>query len=75
MKKQDLIHLHGLLGIITEETDVEVENLDEYSELSISPAAIHKSKDKHKEGVFALAGDLVEELAENESTTEEKIEI
>ena len=74
MKKQKLIQLHGLLGIIAQNTDVSSEDLDEYSEVSVSPSAIHKSKDTHKEGVFALANDLVDEL-ENTEEEQEKIEV
>ena len=58
MKKQELIHLHGLLAQVENhyemETGCEVDH-DEYISLGVRPTSIHKSKTDHKTAVFALA--------------------
>jgi hypothetical protein len=73
MKKQELIHLHGLLAEVQEEvqahTDMSIE-LDEYSSLSTRPTSIHKSKTDHKNAVFALASGITKGI---ETDSEEKI--
>jgi len=58
MKKQELIHLHGLLA----EVRAQVENwededfdMDSYAELGVQPTSIHKSKTEHKNAVFEIA--------------------
>ncbi|MFC3476643.1 UPF0058 family protein [Halobacterium litoreum] len=61
MKKQELIHLHGLLaevGNYYEQRENEDIPLDEYEELGVRPTSIHKSKTDHKAAVFALAGGI-----------------
>jgi len=67
MKKQELIHLHGLLAQVQnhyeEETGNEVEH-DEYTSVSVRPTSIHMSKDDHKDAVFALAAGITSELAD-----------
>ena len=67
MKKQELIHLHGLLAQVQnhyeEETDNSVEH-DEYDSLGVQPTAIHKSKTDHKAAVFALAKGITSEIEE-----------
>ncbi len=71
MKKQELIHLHGLLAQVQThyETDTgnEVDN-SEYATLGVEPTSIHKSKTEHKEAVAALARCLTAEM--NEERTE-----
>jgi hypothetical protein len=58
MKKQELIHLHGLLAEVTnhfeERIDGPIECV-EYEDQEVRPTSIHKSKTEHKEAVFALA--------------------
>jgi len=58
MKKQELIHLHGLLA----EVRAQVENwegeefeMDSYAALGVQPTSIHKSKTEHKNAVFEIA--------------------
>ncbi|WP_247009396.1 UPF0058 family protein [Halorientalis litorea] len=67
MKKQELIHLHGLLAQVQnhyeEETGNDVEH-DEYASVSVRPTSIHMSKDDHKDAVFALAAGITSELAD-----------
>ncbi|MFB6094255.1 MAG: UPF0058 family protein [Halanaeroarchaeum sp.] len=58
MKKQELIHLHGLLaevGNYYEETTPAELDLEDYDSLGVRPTSIHKSKTDHKTAVFALA--------------------
>ncbi len=58
MKKQELIHLHGLLAEVCNHyeqmTECTIEHT-EYTELGVRPTSIHKSKTDHKAAVFALA--------------------
>lgn len=67
MKKQELIHLHGLLAEVRNhyeglaETDVSHE---EYTKLGVRPTSIHKSKTDHKAAVFALADGITDEMTE-----------
>ncbi len=69
MKKQELIHLHGLLAQVQthfeEETGKTVEH-DEYAALGVQPTSIHKSKTDHKAAVFALADEITGEMATTE---------
>ena len=67
MKKQELIHLHGLLAEVHtqveawEDDDV---SLEAYNELGVRPTSIHKSKTDHKAAVFALAKGITSEMEE-----------
>lgn len=73
MKKQELIHLHGLLAEVrnhyeqSEGTEVDDEH---YRELGVRPTSIHKSKTDHKAAVFALADGIT---AEMEAKTEQPV--
>ena len=71
MKKQELIHLHGLLAEVCEHyeqmAECDVEHA-KYTELGIRPTSIHKSKTDHKAAVFALADGITEEM-ERETET------
>ncbi|MFB6311049.1 MAG: UPF0058 family protein [Salinirussus sp.] len=66
MKKQELIHLHGLLAQVQthyeRETGDVVEH-DEYTRLGVQPTSIHKSKTDHKDAVFALARGITDEMS------------
>lgn len=55
MKKQELIHLHGLLAEVSEYCDTSAESFDQYQDQGVRPTSIHKSKTDHKDAVFALA--------------------
>jgi len=72
MKKQELIHLHGLLAQVRdyyEATADEEVGTDAYAEVGVQPTSIHKSKTEHKEAVFALADDVTDALdSETEQT-------
>ncbi len=65
MKKQELIHLHGLLAQVQnhyEEQTGETISHDDYTSLGVQPTSIHKSKTDHKGAVFALARDITSEM-------------
>jgi len=68
MKKQELIHLHGLLAQVQthyeQDTGNSVEK-SEYAALGVEPTSIHKSKTEHKEAVAALAHCLTDEMTED----------
>lgn len=70
MKKQELIHLHGLLAQVQnhyeQETGDAVEH-DEYATLGVQPTSIHKSKTDHKAAVFALARGITGEMTAEET--------
>jgi len=71
MKKQELIHLHGLLaevGNYYEQRENENIPLDEYEDLGVRPTSIHKSKTDHKAAVFALAGGITSTMHGEEET-------
>ncbi|MFT4891796.1 MAG: hypothetical protein ACI9YT_002731 [Halobacteriales archaeon] len=72
MRKQEFIHLHGLLAQVSSDfrdSDRSIE-LDAYHEQGTRPTSIHKSKTAHKEAVMTLADELVQNLeAEQESRT------
>jgi hypothetical protein len=69
MKKQELIHLHGLLAQVQNhyeaESDSTVEH-DEYAELGVKPTSIHKSKTDHKAAVFAIADGITSAMTADE---------
>ncbi|WP_232701849.1 UPF0058 family protein [Halobacterium wangiae] len=71
MKKQELIHLHGLLaevGNYYEQRENDDIPLDEYEDLGVRPTSIHKSKTDHKAAVFALAGGITSTMNDAEET-------
>lgn len=69
MKKQELIHLHGLLSEVRSEYEQWGTELDltEYEELGVKPTSIHRSKTDHKAAVFKLASGITSS-AEEETT-------
>ncbi|RXK51249.1 UPF0058 family protein [Halorientalis pallida] len=70
MKKQELIHLHGLLAQVQnhyEETTGNEVDHDEYERVNVRPTSIHMSKDDHKDAVFALAGGITSEMGDEKS--------
>lgn len=67
MKKQELIHLHGLLAEVRnacEEWDDTTIAAEEYRELGVQPTSIHRSKTDHKSAVFALVDGITGGLTE-----------
>ena len=61
-KKQDYIHLHGLLSEVADYVDrevygdlEEVEKYQQYLGKDVKPTSIHMKKADHRESVFLLA--------------------
>jgi hypothetical protein len=72
MKKQELIHLHGLLAEVSNQYEAwegSQPDLDEYESLGIRPTSIHKSKTDHKAAVFAIAEGITSDMEENRERT------
>ncbi len=70
MKKQELIHLHGLLAQVQSHYEQETGDVidhDEYATLGVQPTSIHKSKTDHKAAVFALAHGITGEMTVEET--------
>lgn len=72
MKKQELIHLHGLLAEVSNycrETNDAPVDLENYHTLGIRPTSIHKSKTEHKDAVFALTHGITSSIEIEERET------
>ncbi|MFB6109080.1 MAG: UPF0058 family protein [Haloplanus sp.] len=73
MKKQELIHLHGLLAEVEKQCaawhDDEID-LTAYEDMGVRPTSIHKSKTDHKAAVFKLAKGITSSM---ESTEQERV--
>ena len=68
MKKQELIHLHGLLAELQSQFDAAGETVsEEYRELGVQPTSIHRSKTDHKAAVFPLANEITSEMGSTET--------
>ncbi|WP_101297226.1 UPF0058 family protein [Halegenticoccus soli] len=70
MKKQELIHLHGLLAEVQKQCEMwdgRELDLTEYEELGVRPTSIHKSKTDHKAAVFELARGITSSMEAVES--------
>ncbi|SFG80266.1 hypothetical protein SAMN04488063_2997 [Halopelagius inordinatus] len=73
MKKQELIHLHGLLAEVhshVEKWEDDDVPLTAYNELGVRPTSIHKSKTDHKAAVFKLSKGITSSF---EETTQERV--
>lgn len=69
MKKQELIHVHGLLAAVRnqyEERSGRTVDLSEYEQTGVKPTSIHHSKTAHQEAIFALVGCLTDTMAVEE---------
>lgn len=68
MKKQELIHLHGLLAEVRKQCEFWDDDVDlnAYEELGVKPTSIHKSKTDHKAAVFAIADGITSEMTSEE---------
>jgi hypothetical protein len=70
MKKQELIHLHGLLSEVHtqmetwEDDDVDI---SEYESMGVRPTSIHRSKTDHKAAVFKMANGITAAMEETET--------
>jgi hypothetical protein len=70
MKKQELIHLHGLLSEVRAQMEVweddELE-MSEYESMGVRPTSIHRSKTDHKAAVFEIANGITTAMEETET--------
>ena len=69
MRKQELIHIHGLLEEVRdqyEERNNRSVDLSEYERIGIKPTSIHRLKIDHQEAIFALIYALTEKMAAKE---------
>ena len=70
MKKQELIHLHGLLSEVHSQMESwEGDELDisEYEAMGVRPTSIHRSKTDHKAAVFEIAGGITTAVERTET--------
>jgi hypothetical protein len=60
MKKEELLHLHMLLAQLKKYCEEHGLDCDftKYNELAISPLQVHRSKEEHKQAIFALGSEL-----------------
>jgi hypothetical protein len=72
MRKQELIHLHGLFVEIRRhcerEEDVSLV-LSEYESMDVDTSSIHRQKSEHRRAVLALSEAIAAELGEKRSET------
>ncbi|EFW91205.1 putative metal-binding protein conserved in archaea [Haladaptatus paucihalophilus DX253] len=72
MKKQELIHLHGLLSEVRNRFETQTDStfdLSAYDEQTTRPTSIHHSKNDHREAVLKLANDLTTSMMSEETET------
>jgi len=76
MKKQELIHLHGLLAEVQKQCEAwgEDTDLDAYESLGVNPTSIHRSKTDHKEAVFRLTEGIAAPMGEGDAEAEAESE-
>lgn len=74
MKKQELIHLHGLLYEIREDLNSSDEGFSveesDYEELGTRPTTLHASINDHERAVLVLGKELAEKYGDFESSIE-----
>lgn len=61
MRKQELIHLHGLLLEVQKHCTPEAD-LSVYESLGIGPTSIYRHKNEHRKAVFALMEAIMDDL-------------
>lgn len=68
MKKQELIHLHGLLAQVQQyyqrQTDQTVDTA-QYAAVGVQPTSIHRSKAAHQDAVVTLSQCLTAAMADD----------
>lgn len=69
MRKQELIHLHGLFEEVSEYWPQEVD-LTEYESLGVGASMIDRRKHEHEQAIFALADAITDDF-EHERTVVE----
>ncbi|WP_084157206.1 UPF0058 family protein [Haladaptatus cibarius] len=72
MKKQELIHLHGLLSEVRDRFEARTDSslsFSNYDEQTTRPTSIHHSKNDHRAAVLTLANGLTTNMVETETET------
>lgn len=71
MRKQALIHYHGLVDEIAKycAEDGMTIDLEAYQSVGTRPTSIHHAKDDHRTAVFALLDGITEAMADEERET------
>ncbi len=72
MKKQELIHLHGLLSEVRNRFETRTDapcEFPNYDDQTTRPTSIHHSKNDHRAAVLTLANGLTNNMAEAEAET------
>jgi hypothetical protein len=75
MKKQELIHLHGLLSEVRQQCETwegGAFDLSEYESTGVRPTSIHKSKTAHKAAVFELTHGITRSMSDVSTETEQE---
>lgn len=70
MRKQELIHLHGLLMEVAryyKQGDSFSIDLSEYESLETDPSSIHRNKAEHQAAVFALIEAITDDLHDKQT--------
>lgn len=63
MKKQELIHMHGLLAQVAQFCEEDLDpDLERYYEMETRPTSINQSKNNHIEAVVTLSKSITEAL-------------
>lgn len=75
MRKQGLIHIHGLLSetaeYLEEEHDLDID-YDRYDAMDVQPTSIHKSKDDHKRAIYTLSDAITDAIDDTYDTSIER---
>ena len=69
MKKQELIHIHGLLAAVRDQyvgRSNRYIDLSEYEGIGVKPTSIHHSKTDHQEAILALIDCLTDSMTSKE---------
>lgn len=70
MKKQELIHVHGVLAQVRNyyerEEGSEIDT-SRYEDVGVQSTSIHKSKSEHKEAVSALGACIIADMADEDA--------
>ncbi|WP_049972886.1 UPF0058 family protein [Haladaptatus cibarius] len=70
MKKQELIHLHGLLAEVRNQYEIRNDGsieIPDYEKTGVHPTSIHHSKTAHMEAVFELTDGLTDAMKDEEA--------
>lgn len=68
MRKQELVHLHGLCMLVRDHVEAREDPppaaFGDYDRLEVSPSAIYRGKRAHRRAVQALASDIASAVSD-----------